>query len=174
MTDSPWTEHPERFLSRLAAGGFSLEAEGSKPIRAEPFEDGWRLSAPGTLDGFVLRPNDSGSGFVLEAARGGEAAGQTSAPHGMGRDAGLSYLLLADGRLFRIACRGPRDGRFELLGWEMPGAYMIARPEPQGWRIRPAPSCGAIADTEALSILFAAEILAGEGSEDCGEHERTR
>ena len=86
----------------------------------------------------------------------------------------MSYLLLADGRLFRIVGRGPRDARFELLGWQMPGAYMIARPEPEGWRICPAPSCGAIADTGVLTILFAAEILAAEGFGSLGEDERTR
>jgi hypothetical protein len=74
----------------------------------------------------------------------------------------LYYLLLGDGRLFRIAPRSPRDGGFELQGWETPGPYWIARPRKEGWTLQPTPASGGLLEIHALLILFAAEILESE------------
>ncbi len=81
---------------------------------------------------------------------------------GGGSEAGLKFLLLDDGRLFRIVLGGSRDGGFELLGWETPGAYVRAQPEPSGWKLIPTVACGGLTDLRAISILFAAEILDSE------------
>jgi len=78
---------------------------------------------------------------------------------GVGSEAGLKFLLLDDGRLFRIVLGGSRDGGFELLGWETPGAYVRAQPESNGWKLIPMAACGGLTDLRAISILFAAEIL---------------
>ncbi len=81
---------------------------------------------------------------------------------GSGRETGLKFLLLDDGRLFRIVLVGLRSGGLELLGWETPGAYLRARPEPSGWKLIPTAACGGLTDLRAISILFAAEILDSE------------
>jgi hypothetical protein len=71
-------------------------------------------------------------------------------------------LLLSDGRVFRFVLRGPDDARFEVSGWETPGAYLTARPTKRGWRITPEPASAGIHDIRPLLILFAAEILDSE------------
>ena len=84
---------------------------------------------------------------------------------GGGREAGLKFLLLDDGRLFRIVLRlsgSPPEGGYELLGWETPGAYLRARPEPSGWKLVATAAGGGLTDLQAISILFAAEILNSE------------
>jgi hypothetical protein len=86
---------------------------------------------------------------------------------GGGCEAGPKFLLLDDGRLFRIVLRlrlrgSPPDGGFELLGWETPGAYLRAWPEPSGWKLVATAAGGGLTDLQAISILFAAEILNSE------------
>jgi len=81
---------------------------------------------------------------------------------GSGRETGLKFLLLDDGRLFRIVLVGLRSGGLELLGWETPGAYLRARPDSSGWKLIPTAACGGLTDLRAISILFAAEILDSE------------
>ena len=99
---------------------------------------------------------------MLRGAGGAEVGRTMPVVGGEGR-AGLKFLLLDDGRLFRIALRGPRDGGFELLGWETPGAYIIARPEPNnGWSLIPTAACGGLTDLQAISVLMASEILDSE------------
>jgi hypothetical protein len=58
--------------------------------------------------------------------------------------------------------RGPREGGFELLGWETPGAYLTAQPASDGWKLAPTAACGGLVDLRAISVLFAAEVLDAE------------
>lgn len=81
---------------------------------------------------------------------------------GTAGEAGLKFLLLDDGRLFRIVMCGPREGGFELQGWETPGAYLRAQPQSEGWRLAPTAACGGIEEIHVLSILLAAEVLDAE------------
>jgi hypothetical protein len=164
-------DHPEQFLAPLAPDGFSLRPRGrQEPIEVVAAPGGWRVDGPGGIDGWLLRREGSGSGgFVLQTPDAETEAGWTLSHSRIGGEASLSYLILDDGRLFRIALRGPRRPRFELLDREMPGAYLIASPETQGWTIRPTPACGGLKDIRSISILFAAEILAAEGALPGGE-----
>jgi len=153
-------DHPERRLARLSSGGFEIEASGHPVIRVEPSDEGWRVDGPGSLRGGILRRAASGAeGFVLLGADGKREAGRTMPLVGTGREAGLKFLLLDDGRLFRIVRRGPRERGFELLGWELPGAYLTAQPAWQGWRLMPTAASGGLDDLTTISVLFAAEIL---------------
>ena len=68
-------------------------------------------------------------------------------------------MLLEDGRLFRLLERGGIDPRFELLSWEVPGPYLVARPAKDGWTIAPEASGSALGDLRALWVLMALEIL---------------
>ena len=49
-----------------------------------------------------------------------------------------------------------------MLGWETPGAYLVARPQSAGWTIAAMPACGGLQEIESLLVLFAAEILDAE------------
>jgi hypothetical protein len=156
-------DHPERRLVRLSNGGFEIEATGCPAIRVEASGEVWSVDGVEGLPGGILRRATSGGeGFVLEAARGRTEAGRTMPLVGAGREAGLKFLLLDDGRLFRVVRRGPRKAGFELLGWEMPGAYLTAQPAPEGWRLIPTAASGGLEDLTRLVVLFAAEILDAE------------
>ena len=153
-------EHPELTLSRLDTGGFALAPIGQDPIRAEPDGDGWRLEGRPRLEGWRLE-RDAVGGFVLcdpEVGTDESALTLASVDDGSPR-----FLLLEDGRMFRIRLEGPRDGRFELSGWETPGAYLVARPEKREWKISPMPASGGLPELTTIWILFAAEILEADG-----------
>jgi hypothetical protein len=156
-------DHPDRTLARLAGGGFEIEAAGEQTTRAEPAGEGWRIEGPEAVQGWLLRRNDGEApGFLLSGADGRTEAGRTMPLVGTGREAGLSFLLLDDGRLFRIVGGARLQGGFELLGWEMAGAYLAARPAGDRWTIAPTAAGAGIADLTVISILFAAEILESE------------
>jgi hypothetical protein len=156
-------DHPDRSLVRLSNGGFEIEAAGQQTIRVEPAGESWRIDGGEELQGWVLRRTASdAAGFVLDDADGRTEAGRTMPLVGTGRETGLRFLLLDDGRLFRIVMRGPREGGFELLGWETPGAYLTARPVAGGWTLAPTAACGGLQNLTTISILFAAEILDAE------------
>lgn len=156
-------DHPDRFLARLPDGGFEIEADGQPTIRAEISGEGWSIDEGKGIRGRILRRTASeAEGFVLSGTDGGSEAGRTMPLVGAGREAGLKFLLLDDGRLFRIVMHGPRRVGFDLLGWETPGAYLTAIPEAKGWKLAPTAACGGLTDLTALAILFAAEILDAE------------
>ena len=157
------SEHAERSLRRTAAGGFALEAEGAGTIRLQPVPGGWLVEEPDGLDGWRLNRGSLLSlGFILMEADGTAEAGRTMSLPGSGRDADLRYLLTSDGRLYRMRLHGPRDGRYELQGWEAPGAYLTARPASSNWTISPEPASSGLREIRPLMILFAAEILDSE------------
>jgi hypothetical protein len=156
-------DHPATTLMRIPTGGFVLEPDQGDVIRAESAAGGWRIDGSRIPPGWQLRREAAaGGGFVLRVpGLTDEQAARTSCmPAGGARERESRYLLMGDGRLFRMVLRGPRDGRFELLNWEAPGPYLTGRPQPRGrWRIEPSPACGGLADIRELVILFAAEIL---------------
>ncbi len=152
----------ELTLVCLPSGGFSLESGGDDPIRVVPDGEGW--TTEGRLAGWRLRRGESDAGGLVLSRPGSETEAGRATPTEPRRDGpGTSYLLLEDGRLFRVAPRGMRDGRWELLGWETPGAYWVASPEDDRWTLRPTPAGGELSDTDALMILFAAELLRNDG-----------
>jgi hypothetical protein len=161
-------DRTDRFLSRLPGGGFVLEADGESPIRVASDKEGWRVEVPEELEGWCLRRSDA-EGFVLSRPTDGSELGITMPLVGAGAAAGLRYLLLDDGRLFRLVLCGPRDARYELMGWETPGSYITARPRPQGWSLTPNPACSGLRDIRALTLLMAAEILDAEQPQRPGE-----
>jgi len=157
-------DHPDRFVTRSPGGGFEIEAAGEPPIRVEPSTDGWLVRGQDAAPRWVLgRAGEEGGGLVLIETETRTEAGRTMPLVGVDREAGPSFLLLKDGRLFRMIMRGPRRAGYELLGWETPGAYLVARPMTKGWHIEATPAGGGIVDIAVITILFAAEIL------DCEE-----
>ena len=150
---------------RPVRGGFEIETDTGETIRLEAGTDGLHIDGAEDVKGWVLRrAAGDDDGLVLDRDAGDDEAGRTSAIFGGIREANLYYVLLGDGRLFRIALGEPRGAVFELRGWETAGAYLKATPDDAGWRVTPAPAGSALPDLRALMILFAAEILDSEGS----------
>ena len=120
---------PDHHLAPLGDGGFALRTGKREPITVRPVSGGWQVDGPPPVQGWMLRRYESAAvRFELRTSGVGEPRGRTM-PLAGDRDAAVHYLLLDDGRLFRVVLRGPRDSRFEMLGWETPGAYLVARPE---------------------------------------------
>jgi len=67
--------------------------------------------------------------------------------------------LLGDGRLFTISPRVDDPPGYDLSGWEVPGAYWIARLEQGRWSLSPTPAGTMLPDDETLVVLFAAELM---------------
>lgn len=144
--------------------GFAIESRDGSRIHG--FPSGRRVRLEGTqADGWVLSTAEDGSeGFVLRDGEDERAAEVGRTTRTARSDDGMApvFLLLQDGRLFRIAVFDPRSARIELHGWEVPGAYLRARPEPSGWSVARTPAGGALETPTALWILFAAELLRAE------------
>ena len=67
-------------------------------------------------------------------------------------------VLLADGRLFRLAMIGASDPRVELGRWDVPGAFVVGRPHTGGWDLEPTAAGRALSAPPELWILACAEI----------------
>jgi hypothetical protein len=136
-------------------------------------EAGWRLAM--TRDGGALvLERDGAASWVLEEHRLGAGGfvlrsrelpdvrefGQTTRSEPTESGVSIVSLLLADGRLFRIVARGFPDPRFELLGWEVDGAYLIASRDGEAWRVHRTPAGEELEAGTVILVLFGAEILA--------------
>jgi len=154
-------EHPEMRLAGNRADGVTLDAPGAPSMRISPAGDGWQISGRDDVEGWRLeRAEPAWSGFVLFAGSDGEELGRTTSLPDVVDEPNGRHVLLADGRLFRIIVRGPRNPRVELTGWEVPGPYLEALPQANGgWRLRASDAARAIADLRALTLLLAAELL---------------
>ncbi len=138
-----------------------LAAAGAPAVRVVPGASGWRIEGdPGMQDWTLRRAEPRIGGFLL--VDGERELGRTM---GAGTDSGAGprHLLLEDGRLFRIAWRGRREGALELSGWEAPGAYLRAVPDAGGWRVNATAAGGGIPDIRVLTLLLAAEALDADG-----------
>ncbi len=145
--------------------GFALERAGAPPLRAIPDGAGWRLEGA-AREACRLAPDDEGGhGFAVTLARGGavEELGRSSRAGPDEEGIAPAYLLLDDGRLFRAAAFEPRAVRVELLGWEVPGAYAVARAVEAGWIVERTPAGTKLEAGDALWVLFAAELLRLDG-----------
>ncbi len=157
------TDHSQGLLTRLPSGGFEIRVTGQPAIRVGPSGSGWLVDGVEDLQGgFLQRGGADEDGFVLRTSDGSDEVARTMPLVGGGSESGLKFLLLSDGRLFRIVPGSSRDGGFELLGWEMPGAYLKARPGQNEWKLVPTAAGGGLSDLRVISILFAAEILDSE------------
>lgn len=149
-------------LVRIPGGGFGLVGQDDWRLDAELTKEGWTLrAARAGADWKLRRAAGESGGFVLETESGERLLemGRTSHYPGTEDVEGPASLLLADGRLFRILPRLGQEPRLEVAGWEVPGAYWIAKPRGDGWRLRPTPAGEILGDVLELLVLLAAEIL---------------
>lgn len=157
-------------LVRTPGGGFLIETDGQSLIQAQTAAGGFCIERDPDIRSWTLvRSTDRG--FILRDSRENEL-GRTMPSLGAAGASGLKYMLLDDARLFRIVLCGPRDPRFELLGWETPGPYLLGRPAARGWVLVPTPAASGLVGLAPLSILFAAEILDAEEAAPAGAHEQ--
>jgi hypothetical protein len=146
-------EHAQRSVTRLAGGGFELTAAGAPAVRVVPDTGGWRIEGDPGMQGWSLRRVEPRiGGFVLMQAE-----------REIGRTMASKEVLLEDGRLFRIVRQAQGEG-FELAGWEVPGAYLRAVAQGEGFRLEATVAGGGIPDIRALTLLFAAEALDSAGA----------
>jgi len=153
-------EHPVRLLRPLSGRGFEI-GDGSEPwVKATPYNDGWHVSGDGG-ETWQLAQLPAERGFVLLRTDGDSELGRTMPLVGLNH-AGVRFLLLDDGRLFRIVHRTSRAGGAELQGWETAGSYLEVEVDAQGWRLLPTVAAGGLKDLRAISVLLAAELLAAD------------
>jgi hypothetical protein len=69
-----------------------------------------------------------------------------------------SSVLLADGRLFRLAMIGASEPRIELGRWDVPGAYIVGRVEAGDWKLELTAAGTALTPPPELWILACVEI----------------
>lgn len=153
-------DHKQRSVARLPHGGFILEVAGVPAARVVPTGTGWRIEGDPEMQGWSLRRAGSGAGFVVSHDE--RELGRTMIACGMEGTTAPRNLLLEDGRLFRILPSGPREAGMDLLSWEVPGAYLRARPESRGFKLLPTVAASGLTDVRVLSLLFAAEVLDAE------------
>lgn len=152
-------EHRQRRLIPAESGGFQLEHPRSTTIQVNRTAESWVVSGDGDVEGWCIR--DEERGFRLERNEG-ELAGRCLRTFMADRREPVVSVLLADGRLFRIGLRGPRDARFELTGWETPGAYFEARPTDDGWTVTATAAGMGMQDAEPLVLILAAYVRRSE------------
>lgn len=142
---------------RRADGGFLLEDAGGV-TEAVPTGSGFRLeSASGvrtleseaeTGDLVLVEPGDDGP---LELGR---LTGRRAAQDG----AWDQGILLADGRLLRIALRGLAPPRLQVGPWNLPAPYLKARLDGDGWSLERTAAGSRLGDRGALEVLVAAAL----------------
>ncbi len=167
MTDRPTATgpaaaaYPERILTQRPDGGLRLQCAAGESFELCRDAGRLRVDEPSRCSGWTIQPDRDAPGLVLLDGDDGNELARTS--RGPGADAGAiaPSLLTADGRLFRIRSR-VRPPRFELCGWETPGAYLVIEPTEEGWRVRPTTASAGLAEIDTLTLLVAAEVLAAE------------
>jgi hypothetical protein len=156
-------------IERGIDGTIRVRAEGVDAIEIASVGGAWRVRGLGDPGGWRAERCPVARGFRVrpDGTPEDEAACTTRMPAAEGEAALGRHVFLADGRLFRLVERGGRDPRFELLPWEAPGPYLVARPGAADWRIETQPAGAALGDLRELWVLMALEIL--DSDEPLGE-----
>ena len=100
-------------------------------------------------------PATGAPGRVVGAPAGDER-GRTSSFGGRGLAEGAVTVLPADGRIFRFV---PRGAGYELCGWEMPGAYLVLRPDGADFKIFESAAGVGLEEMDLLTLLSAATLF---------------
>ncbi len=156
-----WDPAPTRRRVVPRGAGYVIEQQGTVVVRVDPTELPSRFAVQSKLAELagtcLLR--GGADGILLVATDGTELA-RSEPLAGLGRETGLRCLLLEDGRVFRGIARAGRSGGWELVGWEVPGAYLVARPdESNGWALDETPAGRGLESIDRLAVLLAAEVL---------------
>jgi hypothetical protein len=143
-------------LTRRPDGGFRIEGVGPTPIDGVPAAVGFAVTGAGP---WGLTWSDEERGWLLTSVESDPSieVGRT-ASHGLAPVLSPSSVLLADGRLFRLAMFGASDPRIELGRWDVPGAYIVGRAVAGDWELELTAAGTALTPPPELWILASVEI----------------
>jgi len=151
-----------------AGGGFRLEAPGRWWIESGVLGEGRHEVESSDRRGWTLREasGPDARAIVLEVAvpEGFREVARSERASGTGREPLAFYL--GDGRVFFAAPGDAPEARYELHGWEVRGAYWTAGRQGAHWTFSPTAAGRRLQGSEAILVLFAAEILATESSSE--------
>jgi hypothetical protein len=149
--------HPAVRLTKRPDGGFRIEGVAETPIDGVPDGDGFALAVGGST--WRLAWSAAERGWILSRLDGDRTSevGRTTA-FGLEPLLAPISVLLADGRLFRLAMVGASDPRVELGRWDVPGAYLVGRAEAGAWDLERTASGRALEAGPELWILACAEL----------------
>jgi hypothetical protein len=143
-------------LAKRSDGGFRIEGVAQAPIDGVPAAAGFVLEGGAS---FGLEWNAAERGWILSSLAAGSRRelGRTTS---WGHEAVVApaSVLLADGRLFRLAMIGASDPRIELGRWDLPGAYLVGRATRGAWELELTVSGTALAAPPELWILACVDI----------------
>jgi hypothetical protein len=143
-------------LTRRPGGGFRVEGVAAAPIDGVPAAAGFVLTGTGP---WGLEWNAAERGWILNSLEAGSnrEVGRTAT---LGQEPVLApvSVLLADGRLFRLAMIGASDPRIELCRWDLPGAYLVGRAAAGAWELERTAAGTALEAPPELWILTCVEI----------------
>ena len=143
-------------LTRRPDGGFRVEGVAATPIDGVPTAVGFVIAGAGP---WRLTWSAAERGWLLTSVETdpAEEVGRTTS---FGGEPVLSPsgILLADGRLFRLAMLGASDPRIELGRWDVPGAYLVGRSVEDAWELERTVAGTALTAPLELWILVCVEI----------------
>lgn len=143
-------------LTRRPDGGFRMEGVAATPIEGVPAAFGFVVTGAGP---WRLTWSVAERGWLLTSVETdpAEEVGRTTS---VGLEPVLSpaSVLLADGRLFRLAMIGASDPHVELGRWDVPGAYLVGRAAAGGWELERTAAGTALEPPTELWILACVEI----------------
>lgn len=141
------------------SGTLRLSADSGATVELQPCADGYLLrgDVPGN---WRLAPVDEGTGLRLhDDAR---ELGRTTLVDPEAGPTAPAYLLLDDGRLFRLVQRTPDDPGYELWSWEVPAPYLGATRRPDGcWRLAPTVAGAELEGWDRILPLLVATLVSG-------------
>jgi hypothetical protein len=143
-----------------SSGILRLRADSGATLELHPSADGYTLRGGDAPEPLRLATTDEGAGLRLhDDAR---ELGRTTLVDPEAGPTAPAYLLLDDGRLFRIVQRAPDDPGYELWSWEVPAPYLEATPRPDGrWRLAPTVAGAELEGWDRILPLLAATIVPG-------------
>jgi hypothetical protein len=116
---------------RVASDGVvHVLADDHEKTAMHPEGDGFRLTGSGSSpERRIVPARDTAGGFLLVRRDGAAEVelGRSTPLEDEVEESAPTYLLLDDGRLFRLLLRGPEDPRYELCCWESTAPYLEAR-----------------------------------------------
>ena len=147
-------------LIRRPDGGFRIQGVSETPIDAVPDRGGFLVTGS---EACRLSWSDSERGWLLNHVSGSkDELGRTTST-GCEPVVSPTSVLLADGRLFRLAMIGASEPHFALGRWDVPGAYGEAWPANGSWELTLTAAGEALSAPETLWILTCVAIARLDG-----------
>jgi len=140
------------------SGALRLRADSGAAVELLPEAGGYRVTRADDAPLSLVPTTGESVGYRL--LDGSRELGRTTLLDPEAGPTAPAYMLLDDGRLFRVVLREPADPRYELWSWEAPASYLAARPRPGGhWRLVPTEAGEELEGWDRILPLLVATIL---------------